>query len=313
MIDANKRDRLRLDKDAFDECHAEVEIKDEPQSDDEGATPGLVDVAAEGDLQPQPDILSDIMAMPELAAQIFKTMTRDLIKNQMWKEADALEARYLEYKHCTPEQIMTCQFCQKKIEKEFAFCTWCMESLGAYTWSGNVRGDSSSLDQQTHSLRSKTKKKPIESQSDEKSHESFYEFFINSIHPRSDWGWQAEELKKKYKRMTKVSDWRDLSKLASYTSLAHRWDNDETYRKRQESQRLWDRDSAVMYDDLCKDATAQSKRNAEDPILGFSWVYRQTEQFARRFRPRQLVQVRKGGSLTISHMHQASSATLGGP
>ena len=112
--------------------------------------------------------------------------------------------------------------------------------------------------------------------------------------------------------MLKVPDWRDPSRTVAYKSLVRRWDNDKTYRKRQESQCLWDRDSAILCDGLIKEAKEQSARNFDDPALKFSWEYRQSEQFVRRFRPAQLVQSRDGGSSSFSHRQLPSSATLGG-
>ena len=104
----------------------------------------MANVEAEGDLGQ--DILSDIMEMTakdELPDSLYKSMMHQLIHSEMWKEADTLEAKWLELQRSDSALMMQCPHCQKKIDFGFTCCTWCMHSLGAFAHHDKAGGDSS--------------------------------------------------------------------------------------------------------------------------------------------------------------------------
>ncbi len=93
-----------------------------------------------------------------------------------------------------------------------------MRSLGAYAHHGKVGGDAP-LDQGVVYVRSKTGNKPVDAQCQSR----FNEFFVKEVRDRSKWADKAKELNRKYKRLLKVPDWRDPSRIVKYKSLVHRW------------------------------------------------------------------------------------------
>ncbi len=123
---AEERDiRLAADQPVqllLDEDDDDVEVshvKEEPKTDQEDdGSPGVADAEVandEGDLGQ--DILSEIIEMTmieQLPDDLYKSMMRDLVKNQMWREADALEAKWMELQHSDSVQMMQCPNCQKK-------------------------------------------------------------------------------------------------------------------------------------------------------------------------------------------------------
>ncbi len=146
---------------------------------------------------------------------------------------------------------------------------------------------------------------------DEQSQAKCNELFSKEVHARSIWGLKAQRLKKAYKRLLGVPDWRDPSKTAKYNSTVHRWNNDKTCRERQRAQCLWTRDSAIMYDAYIKTCKRLSKENFANPEVTFSWQYRQTDEFRKRYRPEKIVQKRGGGSATFSHRFAPTAAQHG--
>ena len=139
-----------------------------------------------------------------------------------------------------------------KLSEKYRFwytvCGWCYHALGAFVHYAKVGGDSD-LAQDVASVGMKTGNRPH----DQPSQERFNEFFVKCVHARSAWGKKPKALKKQYKRLTHVPDWRDPSRIAEYKSVVHRWDHDRTFRERQKSQCLWDRDCAIMCDILIKE------------------------------------------------------------
>ena len=114
-----------------------TEVKEELEADQEDdAAPGVADVEMvqekdEGDLGQ--DILSQIMEMTmveQLPTDLCKTMMRDLVKNQMFQEADALEAKWMELQHADSVQMMKCQNCDKKIDYGYT-----MRMVSSSTWT----------------------------------------------------------------------------------------------------------------------------------------------------------------------------------
>ena len=118
-------------------------------------------------------------------------MVHELVHCEMWKEADALDAKWLELKQCPFAKLMQCPHCQKKIDFGFTFCTWCMRTLGAYAHSGKVGGDSS-LDQGVTYIRFETRNKSVDGESQQK----FDEFFAKQVRQRSKWGQQGQGTQK---------------------------------------------------------------------------------------------------------------------
>ena len=146
---------------------------------------------------------------------------------------------------------------------------------------------------------------------DSKSQEKYNQFFTNTVNARSQWGEKAHQLKKTCKRLVDVPDWRGPSEMAQYKSVVHRWDTDKTCRERQSAQCLWTRDDAIMYDASIQFALKLAKENLNNSEVKFSWEYRQTADFRRRYRPRSTVQSRHGGSGTFSHRHPPTAAQCG--
>ena len=101
-------------------------------------------------------------------------------------------------------------------------------------------------------------------------------------------------------------------RLRNTKVLLHRWDTDKTYRERQSAQCLWTRDDAIMYDVSIQFALKLAKENFNNPEFKFSWEYRQTADFRRRYRPWATVPSRHGGSGTFSHRHPPTAAQCGG-
>ena len=166
----------------------------------------------------------EMTMIEQLPDDLCKSMMRDLVKNQMFREADALEAKWMELQHSDSVQMMQCpNGLKKKIDFGYAICGWCHRALGAYAHINKVGGDSS-LAQDLATVPMMTGNRPH----DQQSQTRFNEFFVKEVRARSAWGQKAKLLKKQYTRLTNVPDWRDPSRVAQYTSIVHRWDNDRT-------------------------------------------------------------------------------------
>ena len=126
---------------------------------------------------------------------------RDLVKNQMFREADALEAKWMELQHSDSVQMMKCPNCEKKIDFGYTICGWCHRALGAHAQKTKVGGDSG-LAQDVATVPMMTGNRPHDQQSQTK----YNEFFVREVRARSAWGHKAKVLKKQYKRLVNVPD-----------------------------------------------------------------------------------------------------------